>query len=158
MSDNHVNDYMGQGLSRLSKEKLVEIISGLQNMPHELAMKTMENVPEFFKMCSDTMAKIDSAYKKAIEGVEHDTQQVIDMLSHTRSLYEKSCNEAETDEQRELYKSWVAEQDQKIQEAKKEGEEARKYYFKLHASYIAGLTALAAASIGVTIKMGKRFR
>ena len=35
MSDNHVNDYMGQGLSRLSKEKLVEIISDLQNMPHE---------------------------------------------------------------------------------------------------------------------------
>lgn len=157
MENQIIAGYANQGLGRLKKESLVHIISELRAMPTELAMKALENTPEYFGICSDAITRIDSAYKALIEGLERDVQTQLDSLARTKSYYEKDYAEAKTEEEKERYKSWMNEVDAKAQSVIEEAAKKRAQYFATHAGYILVGCSIAAVGIGGTIKFGKKF-
>lgn len=164
MADQHINTidkrsgldaYTREGLGRLSKEKLVTIISNLQNMPVEVATKVVENIPEYFDICKDTLTSIFSVHKDDAERNDRDAQRVFDAYDSRRKLYEKTYNEAETDELRETYAEKLKELDREVEELRAKIEKERKDERKELIKGAAVIVALAAAGIGVSIKMGK---
>jgi len=153
-----VDAYTEEGLSRLAKEKLVTIISTLQNMPVQLAMKVSNYIPDFFNICDGALARVDSAYRIAVEELERDAKRQINSLNNSKKLYERDYNKAKTNEEKAKYKAWMDEIDIKIQDVQKETEKTRSEYFNAHARYAVAVVSLAAVGIGGTIKLGKRIK
>ncbi len=134
------------------------IISTLQNMPVELAMKVSDYIPDFFNICNDALARVDSAYRIAVEGLERDAQRQIASLNNSKKLYESDFNKAKTSEEKEKYKAWMDEIDIKIQDIQKETEKSRNKYFNTHAKYAIAVVSLAAVGIGGTVKLGRKIK
>lgn len=151
--------YTKQGLnSPLTKEKLVTVISNLQNMPVELAMKLSEHIPEYFRICKEALDQYVSTHKSMIESDEKYAQGVFDALSTRRQLLKKGFDESKTPEEKKFYID-------ELKKVDKEEEEIREKIKKEHEdkakSFIKGLlpiVALAGGVMGVSVGLGKHRR
>jgi len=147
--------YTREGLGRLSKEKLMTIISNLQNMPVEVATKVVENIPEYFGICKDTLTSIFSVHQDDAERNDRDAQRVFDAYDSRRKLFEKTYNEAETGEVREAWAKKLEALDKEVEEFRAKIAKERKDDRKGLIKGAVVIVSLAAAGIGVSIKMGK---
>lgn len=156
MDNREVTKYEEQGLSRLSKEKLVTIISNLQNMPTKLAMTVSEYIPDYFGICSETLKDIKSMHVSAEEKACSDAQRVLDALGESKKRWEICFNEAKTAEDKEKYSQKIEQINEEVVKLRKTLEEERGKRNKSYIQATFTILCLAGAAIGITIRVGKR--
>lgn len=156
MADQLMEEYKTQGLNRLSKEKLVEIISNLQNMPTELAMKVSEHIPQFFSMCSETLKDVKSTYESADEKSYKEAQKTLAILEESKNRWEKCFIEAKTDDKKERYSQKIDEISKRIEDLRQKLEEERVKRHKEYAQAALIILCVAGAAVGVTVNFGKK--
>lgn len=158
MGNQLVEEYTNQGLNRLAKEKLVTIISNLQNMQTAVAMKLSENVPAFLTTCDDALSRTDKIYAEAMAENTRYTQIILDNLDRDRKFYEQRLTNAESDEEREKLRKEINDIDEKVSSTKAQALKDRNDLIKDRAKFYLMVLSLMGASVGVAIKVGKRFK
>ena len=158
MGNQLVEEHTSQGLNRLAKEKLVTIISNLQNMQTAVAMKLSENVPAFLTACDDALSRTDKIYAEAMAENTRYTQIILDNLDRDRKFYEQRLTNAESDEEREKLRKEINDIDEKVSSTKAQALKDRNDLIKDRAKFYLMVLSLMGASVGVAIKVGKRFK
>lgn len=148
--------YSEQGLSRLSKEKLVTIISNLQNMPVELAMKLSEHIPEVLGMCKEALANVNSMYLGSKETSQNYAQKEFEGFDSRRDLLENGFKEAKTPEDRKFYLDELKKLDKEVEDLRAKLEKDQDKRVKAFLKVILPILGLAGGTIGLTIGIGKR--
>lgn len=136
----------------------MEIISNLQNMPIELAEKVSEHIPALFDTCDRALSSTDSFYKEAIEKNDEFTQIQLDHLERDRKYYEQRVSEGKTDEEREMYRKKIEDIELRIVNVKDQALKYRDAQIKERGKFYVMIIGIMATTLGVTIRIGKRFK
>lgn len=157
MANQLIKDYTAQGLNRLGKEKLVTIISTLQDMQTDVAMKLSENIPAFFATCDDALRSTDAIYREAMDKNDQYNQIIIDNLGTDRKYCEGRLANTETEEEREKIKQEIYDIDERISATKKQALAERNALIKDRGKFYLKVLCLMGATVGVSVKVGKKF-
>lgn len=157
MSTQLVRHYTDEGLSRLSKEKLVKIISTLKDMPAEVAMKVSEHIPSFFDTCHEALLSTDSFYRDAIQQNEEHAQIQLGILYQEIESYTLVLPNAKTKEENEKVQERIKDLKREISDIKAQTLKERNDMIKDRGKFYISVLCLMAATLGVTINLGKKF-
>ncbi|MBM6807524.1 hypothetical protein [Faecalicoccus pleomorphus] len=135
----------------LSKDKVIEFASMLDRMDPQVAIKAIEQFPEFAKTSLEALKDYKSVIEKAFEKNKESSQKCFDMYNEIIKTLQESLDKPDLSfEERKYY---IDKMFEIAKMAEKKDSENKQFYNR--ALNIAGGVALFALGIGVTIIGGK---